>query len=179
MIAIMFHELIEMPGTERVFDEGAVLFSRNDVVSSLMLVLSGEVRLVRHQDDGRAVVLQRASAGSILAEASMFSDVYHCDAVAVAVSRVRIIESRRIRLKFASEPKFAAAWAAYLAHEIRNTRMRAEILALKTVAERLDAWITWHEQLPSKGKWRYVAEEIGVSPEAFYRELAKRCSKPT
>ena len=56
--------------------------------------------------------------------------------------------------------------------------MRAEILALKTVAERLDAWIAWHEQRPAKGKWRHVAEEIGVSPEAFYRELAKRCSKP-
>jgi hypothetical protein len=28
--------------------------------------------------------------------------------------------------------------------------------------------------LPSKGEWKALAEDIGVSPEALYRELSKR-----
>jgi hypothetical protein len=28
--------------------------------------------------------------------------------------------------------------------------------------------------LPPKGEWKSVAEQIGVSPEALYRELSRR-----
>jgi len=39
----------------------------------------------------------------------------------------------------------------------------------------LDAWLALDDgNLPPTGRWREVAAEIGVSPEAFYRELATR-----
>ena len=47
-------------------------------------------------------------------------------------------------------------------------------LSLRTVAERLDAWIAASGRYPAKGEWKTVAAEIGNSPEALYRELAKR-----
>jgi hypothetical protein len=51
----------------------------------------------------------------------------------------------------------------------------AETVSLRTVAQRLDAWLAWNEdRLPGKGEWKAVAEEISVSPEALYRELAAR-----
>lgn len=28
--------------------------------------------------------------------------------------------------------------------------------------------------LPAKGEWKSVAQQIGVSPEALYREIARR-----
>lgn len=49
------------------------------------------------------------------------------------------------------------------------------MLSLKTVAERLDAWTAANQGAPPiKGEWKTVAVEMGVSPEALYRELAKR-----
>ncbi|MCP4184697.1 MAG: hypothetical protein GY761_15500 [Hyphomicrobiales bacterium] len=46
---------------------------------------------------------------------------------------------------------------------------------MKKVSERLDAWLDWYSgELPHKGEWKEVAAEIGVSPEALYRELASR-----
>jgi CRP/FNR family transcriptional regulator, dissimilatory nitrate respiration regulator len=57
---------------------------------------------------------------------------------------------------------------------VQSARLRAEVLALKTVTARLDAWIAWNGPLPGKGKWMTIAGEIGVSPEALYREIAKR-----
>jgi hypothetical protein len=53
--------------------------------------------------------------------------------------------------------------------------LRAEILSLKTVSARLDAWMDWNGGvLPNKGEWKLVAGEISVSPEALYRELGRR-----
>jgi hypothetical protein len=48
-------------------------------------------------------------------------------------------------------------------------------MSLRTVSERLDFWLAWNEAgMPQKGLWKDVAEEIGVSPESLYRELAAR-----
>ena len=52
-------------------------------------------------------------------------------------------------------------------------RLRSEILGMKTVAERLDSWLAFNP-LPPKGQWAATADNIGVSPEALYRELARR-----
>jgi CRP/FNR family transcriptional regulator, dissimilatory nitrate respiration regulator len=47
------------------------------------------------------------------------------------------------------------------------------VRSLKTVAARVDAWMSLNDRpLPPKG--RQVAAEIGVTPEALYRELADR-----
>ncbi len=52
---------------------------------------------------------------------------------------------------------------------------RAEILSLRTVAARLDAWTAAnHDRLPEKGAWKTLAAELATSPEALYRELARR-----
>jgi hypothetical protein len=34
--------------------------------------------------------------------------------------------------------------------------------------------MAWNDGVPKKGERRRIADEIGVSPEALYRELAKR-----
>ena len=64
--------------------------------------------------------------------------------------------------------------------EAHLVRLRAESFSPRTVRERLDAWIAWSgEGHPAKGTWKTVANEIGTSPEALYRELARRRSKAT
>ena len=36
---------------------------------------------------------------------------------------------------------------------------------------KLDAW---QDRLPERGEWSGVADDIGLSPEALYREIARR-----
>jgi hypothetical protein len=56
----------------------------------------------------------------------------------------------------------------------QGARLRSEVLSLRTVAERLAAWTAWNGgKIPKKGEWKLVANQIGVSPEALSRELAK------
>jgi CRP-like cAMP-binding protein len=175
----MSYDLIElmkdMSGQQHSFDEGTFLFHQGDVVVSLFIIVTGCAELIRHQASGNAITIQRARNNSILAEASVFSNRYHCDAIAAESSAVITIPCRQVRLRLQQDPGFAEAWTEHLARELQWARLRCEILSLKTVAARLDLWLSWHEgNLPLKGEWKTMADQIGVSSEALYRELAKR-----
>lgn len=75
MIAIMSlitHRLLALKDSELELRAGQVLFLTGEPVCSLYVVLEGCVQLVRHQANGAAVILQRAHANQLLAEASLF-----------------------------------------------------------------------------------------------------------
>jgi len=178
MIDIMF-ELIEpylkgLQTRERHYDSGQPLFHRGDPVKEVHFVLVGLVHLVRHKADGSILVLQRAGPGTALAEASLYSEAYHCDAVAFSSANTRAYAKASLRKLLAINPDFSNVWAGYLAHELQGARLRSEVLSLRTVAERLEAWTAWNGgKIPKKGEWKLVANQIGVSPEALYREFGK------
>ena len=178
MIAIMTSDLSTLlkglPGHELSFSARASVFHLGDRVEALHVVRSGIVHLVRHQPDGSALVLQRAGVGAVLAEASVYSARYHCDAIAETAATIWALKLSDFRRHLAGSPAFAETWARHLAHEVQRARLHAEILSLKTVAARLDAWCAWHGALPPKGSWSVIAHEIGVSSEALYREIGRR-----
>ena len=120
------------------------------------------------------LVLQRAGAGQMLAEASAYSDSYHCNAVATAPSRVACLPKQTFLSTMAQDPSCAALWATHLAREVQIARTRAEIRTLPRVADRLTAWLADGNTLPPKGRWHQVAMELGITREALYRELSHR-----
>lgn len=166
--------LDDLRGRELAFGAGEPLFHLGDPVQLVHIVRTGVVHLIRHQDDGPPLVLQRAGPGSILAEASVYSTRYHCDARVETAATIWAVSRGDLRKRLAESPDFSNAWAEHLAQEVHCARFRAELLTLKTVAARLNAWIAMSGALPHKGQWLNVALEIGVSHEALYRELAKR-----
>lgn len=174
MSETVFPLLLRLPGRARAFAAGEALFRVGDPVRSLHVVCEGRVHLVRHQIDGAALILQRAGAGDVLAEASLHSRSYHCDAVAEHNSLAWTIRKSDFQESLRTDDALSKAWSQHLAHEVQKARLHAEILSLKTVAARVDSWLAWNGTLPERGHWSTVAEQIGVSPEALYRELAKR-----
>lgn len=179
MMAIMSAELMDglsaLPFKARSFATGQHLFHRGDPVATLFQVEQGTVYLQRFTLDGGAAIMQRAAGGALLAEASIFSQVYHCDAIATDPVRVRQFDIREVRRLIDQQPSFASSLAHYLAKEVMTLRSRSEIAMLRTVEARLDAWLALNEgQLPPSGKRVELARELGVSPEALYRELARR-----
>jgi CRP-like cAMP-binding protein len=166
--------LLQLPGRHVRYTASETVFRVGDQVKSLHVVCEGRIHLVRHQADGSALIIQRAEAGAVLAEASLHSHFYHCDAIAEADGLLWVIRRKDLRSGLQQDQGLSEAWSRYLAHEVQRARLHAEILSLKTVAARIDSWIDWHGTLPQKGRWVTIAQQIGVSPEAFYRELAKR-----
>ena len=179
MITIMsetlFDHMVEIGGNPSVFEDGRYLFHRGDEVKSMFAIAGGCVDLVRPQPDGKPIILQQATSGAFLAEASLYSGRYHCDAFARREAKVVSVERQLFLERLENNRSFAFLWASHLAREVQNARYRSEILTRKTVAERLDAWLDWHDEtVPEKGQWKTMAAQIGVSPEALYRELARR-----
>jgi len=170
--------LIAKARKQRALGQGGYLFHQGDSVRSVFVIEEGLIELTRHQRDGASIILQRATSRTVLAEASIYSDTYHCDGIVAAPSRVYEWPKAVFVRHLQEDDAFSGLWARHLAREVQSARYRSEILSRKTVAERLDGWLVWQGNVfPSKGRWKSVAAQIGVSPEALYRELAKRRSE--
>ena len=176
MIDVMSDIFSNLPFSDRALRKGRFLFHQGDAVQMLFQIIVGEVQLIRRHRQGQKLILQRGVKGNFLAEASLFADNYHCDAIATDHSKLRCYKRKDILMRFESDSDFAKRWANHLANEVRAARFKAEVLSQRTVAQRLDMWLLQNGTLPDKGSWHLLAGEIGVSAEALYRELGSRNS---
>jgi CRP-like cAMP-binding protein len=178
MITIMSDMLVsrlsELAGPEQRLAADDILFRVGDKVRSLFLVVAGAVRLTRPLPNGFQLILQRAGAGTVLAEASLFVDSYHCEGMAAEDAVVRAVPVRRLEEALAERSSACTCLDAPLGAGGAEGASQFR-LSLRTVTARVDAWVALnHGALPPKGQWRQVASEIGITPEALYRELARR-----
>ncbi len=174
MISIMSHWLDVFDGAPvHKVAKGGSLFRQGDCVQSMYLVRSGAVALERPMADGVPLTLYIATADMAVAEASLFADAYHCDAVARSDAAVASLPRAKFLALVRNHPDAALSLIETQAKEVQAQRARIEILRLRRVAERLDAWMDLYGE-PDKGEWINVANQIGVSAPALYRELAKR-----
>ena len=135
----------------------------------------GALRLTRMLPHGAALTMQRAEPGAIVAETSLFADRYCCNAIAAETSLIRVVRIQAVRAALRNDSILLWEWLRHMAGEVQQARARAEILSLKTVAHRVEGWRALNDGvLPPRGRWRQLADEIGVSPEALYREFARR-----
>ncbi|MCP5036348.1 MAG: Crp/Fnr family transcriptional regulator [Rhodobacteraceae bacterium] len=161
---------------ERRVAEDATVFHAGASITHVFFVRDGCAVLVRPLASGDAAYLQRARAGDVVAEASAYADSYHCDCTALEPTVLALLPRKEFRQALRADAELSETWAAHLARTVQSTRMRAEIRSLKTVSDRLDAWLAEYGPLPEKGQWQGVAQELSVSREALYRELANRRS---
>ena len=159
----------------RALEAGQSLFLSGDEAAFVYRVRAGRIVLNRTTPKGTALLLQTAREGDVVAEASAYSERYHCDATALEPSTVETVSKADFRRMLSADRDLAEAWERRLAHAVQDARMKSEIRTLRTVAERLDAWHSLNgDALPPKGRWQELAGELGVSREALYRELARR-----
>jgi CRP-like cAMP-binding protein len=156
---------------------GETLFLRQDKPFGLYLLESGEIRLTRSDQEGREMTLFRAQPGETFAEAALFSEMYHCDAVASVPSVVHLLPRSAVLEAFASEPDIAQAFMATLACQVMTLRTRLENRNLRTARERVLHYLG----LQARGMDRVVrvnstlksmASELGLTHESLYRTLA-------
>ena len=140
----------------------------------MLYVLSGEVRLVRRSPEGVEIVLQR-SRGGFVAEASLGSPRYHCDAVAAEPGDLLRFSARAFRQALADDAAFRNGWITHLEREVRRLRAQCERLSLNSAAERIVHYIesegTGDAVVLTETKKAWAAE-LGLSHEALYRTLS-------
>jgi CRP-like cAMP-binding protein len=161
-------------GVRRKWPRGAAVILQCDDVAAMYLVTKGRFVLHRPMADGGSLVVQRAQAGDVLAEASAYARSYHCAAYAETEGEALSLPTPLFHQRLAQNTAAAQAWAAHLAHAVQNARLRAEISSLRGVEARLDAWAAAGRSITDKGHVQDLAAEIGVTREALYRALSRR-----
>jgi CRP-like cAMP-binding protein len=140
-------------------------------------VEQGRVRLVRHLEDGSSVALHVARAGDGFAEAALFADAYHCDAVTEVDAVLTQVPKAALLAALEADPRASLAFARMLAAQVRDLRARLELRNIRAAPERILAWL----KLQASGTppavrldrpWTEIAAEIGLTHEAIYRALA-------
>jgi CRP-like cAMP-binding protein len=162
---------------ERKLKAGEVLFRRGGKTEGLLEIMTGRVRLTRMDRSGREVVLHVAGPGETLAEASLFSLQYHCDAVASTDATVRVYPKREVLAAFEANPKAAQAFSATLAHQVMNLRTRIEQRNIRSARDRVRHFLLLNagddgRTIQLRGTLKELAAELGLTHEALYRTLA-------
>jgi len=162
---------------DRKLKSGEALFRLGDKTTGFCEVIAGRVRMCRVDRSGREVILFVAGPGETIAEASLFSTVYHCDAIASTDALVRIYPKQALLAAFEKDRKAAQAFAATLARQVMNLRTRIEQRNIRSARERVRHYLGLNadaggSSVSLPGTLKDLAAELGLTHEALYRTLA-------
>jgi CRP-like cAMP-binding protein len=165
-------------GTVRSLKRGQTLFRAGQRTVGLYEIEGGTVRLVRFDPSGREVVLHSAHAGDTIAEASLFSPSYHCDAIATTAARVRLYPKGALLAEFARDPEAARPFMARLGHQVMTLRTTLERQSIRSARERVRHYLTLNAGADGRtvvltGTLKSLAADLGLTHEALYRALAR------
>ena len=97
----------------------------------------GVRHLQRITPDGAAVSIHLARPGELFAEASLFSENYHCDTIAEVDSEIWLYPKDQISRSLHSEPDALWAFARELASRLQGSRLRYELKQIRSATERV------------------------------------------
>lgn len=174
--AALFATLVTGPARRRELAPDETLFRAGARVSAIFVIETGRLRLVRTSRNGHEVTLLRAGAGEAFAEASLFSERYHCDARADVLTVVLEYPKAVVLRRLAAEPARMMDLLRHLSGQVQALRARAEILSVHGAADRLIAWLRLQARadvVELQTSWKQLAAELGLTHEALYRALKR------
>ena len=168
---------LEAGSVVRTLARGELLFRQGDRAGAIYKVESGRLRLIRRTIDDHLVILHTARRGEFFAEASLFAEAYHCDAVATAQSRVRVYPKAIVMGALRTDYSLAEAFMARLARQLQELRARMELRSIRSARDRVLQYLWLRagvhaRSIAIEGQLQDIAAEIGMTREALYRNLA-------
>jgi CRP/FNR family transcriptional regulator, dissimilatory nitrate respiration regulator len=168
---------LECGSAVRELAPGEQLFRQGDRAAAIYKVESGRLRLIRRTIDDHLVALHTARRGEFFAEASLFAEAYHCDAVAAAQSRVRVYPKAMVMEALRTDPALAESFMARLARQVQELRARMELRNIRSARERVLQYLRLRagalgRSIAIEGQLQDISAEIGMTREALYRTLA-------
>lgn len=169
--------LTQLEGISRqvLVKKGSILFAPGDAAQGFYAVHDGAVRIYRVSSRGKEITLEIAGARSTFAEASLFSDIYHCYAEALKDSTVCLVQKDAFLEMIQKDIQFAATWIRILSLEIIHLRQRIEELSLKSPRARIVSYILLLSEIQNTPSVKLpvhrksIATLLGMTHETFYR----------
>jgi CRP/FNR family transcriptional regulator, dissimilatory nitrate respiration regulator len=157
---------------------GEALFRSGQRTVGAYQVLAGRVRLVRTDRKGRETVLYTAAEGDLIAEASLFSAKYHCDAIASTGAKVRLFPKQAVLSLFQTDPDAGCEFMGRLARQLMQLRTKLQMRNINSARERVRQYLAVNAgadgaTVSLAGTLKELAADIGLTHEALYRVLAE------
>jgi len=155
--------------------KGSILFSPGDATQGFYAVLDGAVRVYRVSPKGKEISLEIVGAGSIVAGASLFSDIYHCYAEALKDSTVCLVRKDPFLEMIQKDIRFASEWIRVLSLEVMHLHQRLGELTLKSPKARIASYILLLSEMQNADSGtlpvhrKSIATLLGMTHETFYR----------
>ena len=174
MLPAPFHLIEKRACRSFNLEKGKSAFLQDEKTRGLFFLLEGQIELHRVTKSGDNIIIHRAKSGETFAEASLFSEKYHCDAI--ATSKCKVIEVNRSDIldRFQSDTKFAIALARRFSVQTQEYRRKIEILAIRSAEQRIKAAI---DENMLGDSIKNFAADINLSHEAVYRGLGQLVKK--
>ncbi|HEM7874404.1 TPA: Crp/Fnr family transcriptional regulator [Burkholderia contaminans] len=170
-------EALRLAAQLRQFDTNTTVFHRGQPVKAVYQVLSGRVLLRRDEAGGESITLQTAGPGDFVAEASLFSARYHCDAVCPVASQLLVLPAKTVLASLRLDSTFAIDWIRLLSQALMQSRARAERLTLRSPRERILHCLRLEGDARGvftvPGSLMQWARALGIAHETLYRVLAE------
>ncbi len=147
--------------------KGMVLFREGDPTKGLFLSSTAMIRMERIGPDGEPVTIHTVQEGQSFAEASVFADRYHCDAVVLVEGEVIRIPKSVVLAGFA-DPKFSTAYNRIMSRQVQAYRQIVEIMSIRSAVERVYAAVVAGLLDASIMN---LSQRIALTHEATYRAL--------
>jgi len=160
----------------RTLARGELLFRQGEPAAAVFLIVRGRLRMVRHLASGDRVTIHTGRTGELFAEGSLFSDVYQCEAVAAEATQVRVCGKAEMLAAIGNSSSTMLALLKQVSHSLHHARAMRELRNVRSAKDRVlqhlylsaskDGTVAFDRPLLE------VAEDIGLTHEAYYRALA-------
>jgi CRP/FNR family transcriptional regulator, dissimilatory nitrate respiration regulator len=164
--------------THRDLREGEILYHRGDPAIAVFAVEKGRLQLRSYSREGKPVTIYVARAGECVSEAALFASVYCSDVMAETASRVAVFPREPLLQCLRKQPELSEEFMAMLARRFNAVRIRLELRNMQSAHERVLQYLAiitppGEHTLVLDRPLKYIAEDLGLSPETFYRTLAQ------
>jgi CRP/FNR family transcriptional regulator, dissimilatory nitrate respiration regulator len=173
-----FGELFQAARTgSKSLEQGEFLFQRGDIAINFYTVLDGCVRMVRYSQNGDAIVMHTARSGDSLAEASLFTDRYHCDAEAMLPSTVACFAKNKIMAILRDSPEKSMACIELFSRQVVGLRALLEVRSIRSARDRVLHYLLLRTnpntmEVSMAGSVKAMAHDLAMAHETLYRTLA-------
>ena len=153
--------------------KGEYVFTQGQSVENIFCVIQGRVRLMRQTIEGAPIVIHVAFAGESIAEASLFSEKYHCSALVDIGAEIAVFSKKTLLNRLQTSPKLTLSLLQQMTVSVRDLRMLNEIKSIYSAQERVLTFLRaeFKQEQELDLSLKDIAQKIGLSHEAFYRTI--------
>jgi len=174
---------LEQAMMHKRFPRGEIIHRAGDRVSELLVVASGQLRIVHTHPSGREQIVRIVGPGELIGELGLLAPAhYEGELVAAIPTEVCILPREAVQSVMRNYPDAALRLIESLAKRLALAEQMIGDLSLRDVGQRLAAELCRMApfgrrlegnriQIEISGSWADLANKLGATPESLSRRL--------